>query len=216
MVYPLAKRLFPLFRILFVKKFKGLENVPKKGPFILTANHQTHLDGLILGSYVIEKTNQKIHFFAKREFTAYFGTLFEKIVYQTWAGCLFVEKEGTKHKGKKAIEQAANILNKRGIVGIFPEGTRTYDGSMLKGKTGIIRILYKTNKKIPIIPVAIRNGNIILPRKKIIPRIWKARIDINFGKPFYVPTSQKITERVLRNKTDYVMKKIAHEGHYDA
>ncbi len=208
MVYPLAKLLFPFLRIIFVRKCRGLENIPKKGPFILAANHQTHLDGPIIGSYIIEKTNQKIHFFAKREFTAYFGKIFEKIVYQNWAECLFVEREGTKQKGKKAIKNAVRLLNKGKIVGIFPEGTRTYDSSLLEGKTGIIRILYKTNKKIPVIPAAIKNGNIMLARKKIIPRIWKARMDITFGKPFYVSTSQKITERVLRRKTDYVMKKI--------
>lgn len=208
MVYPIAKLLFSFLRLLFVRKCTGLENIPEKGPFILAANHQTHLDGPIIGSYVIEKTNQKIHFFAKREFTAYFGRLFEKIVYQQWLGCLFVEREGTKNKGKKAIEDAVQLLNKGKIVGIFPEGTRTYDGSLLEGKTGIIRVIYKTKRKIPIIPAAIQNSNIMLPRRKIIPRIWKARMDIRFGKAFYVPVSQKMTERVLRNKTDYVMKKI--------
>lgn len=208
MVYPIAKLLFPFLRILFVRKCTGMENIPKKGPFILAANHQTHLDGAVIGSYIIEKTNQKIHFFAKREFTAYFGMLFEKIVYKHWTGCLFVEKEGTKNKGKKAIEDAVLLLNKGEIIGIFPEGTRSYTGSLLEGKTGIIRILYKTKRKIPVIPAAIQNGTVMLPRKKIIPRIWKARMDIRFGKPFYVCLSQKITERVLHNKTDYVMKKI--------
>jgi 1-acyl-sn-glycerol-3-phosphate acyltransferase len=208
MAYLIAKRFFLFLRILFVKKCTGLENIPKEGPFILVANHQTHLDGIVLGSYVIEKTNQKIHFFAKREFTEYFGKVFEKIVYQQWAGCLFVEKEGTKNKGEKAIQGAVRLLNKGGIVGIFPEGTRSYTGALLEGKTGIIRILYRTKRKIPIIPASIKNSTVMLPRKKIIPRIWKARMNITFGKPFYVTISQKMTKEVLRNKTAFVMNKI--------
>lgn len=208
MAYPIAKRFFLFLRILFVKKCIGIENIPAKGPFILAANHQTHLDGPILGSYVIEKTNNKIHFFAKREFTAYFGKVFEEIVYKKWAECLFVEKEGTKNKGEKAIQGAVRFLNKGEIVGIFPEGTRSYTGSLLEGKTGIIRVLYGTKRKVPIIPVSIQNGTVMLPRKKIIPRIWKARMNITFGKPFYVSLSQKMTERVLCNKTNSVMKKI--------
>ena len=92
MPYPIAKFFFPVLHILFVKEVRGLENIPKKGPFILAANHQSHLDGLLLASFIIQQTNQYIHFLAKREFTGYFGKTIEHIMYKQWGRCLFVEK----------------------------------------------------------------------------------------------------------------------------
>lgn len=216
MVYPLMKFLFPLVRSLFVRRCVGLQNIPKHGPFILAANHQSHLDGLFIGSYVIQKTNQKIHFFAKKEFTSYFGSFFENIVYKKWAQVLFVEKEGTYHRGKIALLQASALLDNREIIGIFPEGKRTYDGSLQEGRTGIVRIALGTKKikKIPIIPVGIKNADIMLPRNIMIPRIWKARTTLSFGKPFYFTSyrNKPITKKSLRDATTLVMKKIAQQA----
>ena len=219
MVYPFTKQFFPLIRQLFVKQCTGLENIPQKGPFILAANHQSHIDGILLGSYVVQKTNQKIHFLAKKEFTTYFGSIVEKYLYEKWASVLFVEEQGTKKRGQYALQQASALLDHGEIVGIFPEGTRTYDGSLLEGRTGIVRILLGTKKyeKVPIIPVGIANGNIMLPRKKVIPRIWKARLSLSFGKPIYLTSYKdkqmikKVTKKMLRNATTLVMKKIAQQ-----
>lgn len=214
MVYPFSKLFFFIIQKLFVKEVRGLQNIPKKGPFIIAANHQSHLDGFLLTTYVVQKTNQKIHFLAKQEFTSYFGTFIENIVYKRWAGVLFVGRARTKNKGAVAIEQAATHLEANKIVGIFPEGKRTYDGSLLEGRTGIARILLATGKNVPIIPVGIRNANIMLPRNKMMPRLWKARASITFGKAFYLPSFKKraITKKLLRNATTMVMKKIAQEA----
>lgn len=214
MAYPFSKWLIPIVQKLFIKEVRGLQHIPKKGPFIIAANHQCHLDGFLLTGFIVQKTNQKAHFLAKREFTSYFGTVVEDIIYKRWAGVLFVEQSQAKNKGKKAIEQAAMFLEAKKIVGIFPEGKRTYDGSLLQGRTGIVRILIATGKKILIIPVGIQNAHRMLPRKKIIPRIWKARATISFGKPFYLPSFKKrvITKKLLRNATTVVMKKIAYEA----
>ncbi len=213
MVYRIAKFFTPFFQTLFVKKGTGLENIPKKGPFILAANHQCHLDGIILGMYVVQRTNQKIHFLAKKEFTGYFGKKIEQLVYANWAAVLFVEKEGTKGKGQKAIAIASKVLDKGEIIGIFPEGTRTYDGSLLEGRTGIVRIIFGAKKEIPIVPVGIRDAWKMLPRNKIIPRLWKARMSIKIGKPFYITKlkKKKVTKKLLRTATTLIMKKIAKE-----
>ncbi len=214
MVYHIAKLFSSFLQFLFVKKITGLENIPKKGPFILAANHQCHLDGLILGMYVVQRTNKKIHFLAKKEFTGYFGKTIEKLVYTSLAEVLYVEKEGTKGKGKKAITQAAHLLDTCAIIGIFPEGTRTYDGSLLEGRTGIVRITFDAKKEIPIIPVGIRNAYRLLPRNKVIPRIWKTRMIIKIGKPFYITKykKKKATKKILRRATTVIMKKIAKEA----
>lgn len=213
MVYAFTKLFFPLLRPLFVKKVSGLDNIPLKGPFIIAANHQSHIDGLLMGSYVIQKTNQKIHFLAKKEFTSYFGQLFENIIYQKWASVLFVEEEGTRYRGKIALLQASGILDMGEIVGVFPEGTRTYDGSLQEGRTGVVRIVLGTKKykRIPIIPIGIRNAHLMLPRNCMIPRFWKTRVSLSFGKPFYIDTyrKKKMTKKMLRDATTVVMKKIS-------
>jgi 1-acyl-sn-glycerol-3-phosphate acyltransferase len=214
MVYPFTKLFFPLFHPLFVKKVTGLENIPKKGPFIIAANHQSHIDGFLIGSYVIQKTNKKIHFLAKKEFTSYFGQLFENIVYKKWVSVLFVEKEGTRHRGKIALLQASGLLDFGEIVGVFPEGSRTYDGSLQEGRTGVVRIVLGTKKykRIPIIPIGIRNAHVMLPRGCMVPRFWKTRVSLSFGKPFYVDTyrKKKMTKKMLRDATTVVMNKISH------
>src|SRR3989338_7302536 len=127
MVYSFTKLFFPFLRPLFVRSCTGLEHIPKKGPFIIASNHQSHIDGLLIGSYVVRQTNQKIHFLAKKEFTSYFGSLFEKIIYEKWASVLFVEEEGTKKRGQRALQQASALFDAGKIIGIFPEGKRTYD-----------------------------------------------------------------------------------------
>src|SRR3989338_4941764 len=137
MVYSFTKLFFPFLRPLFVRSCTGLEHIPKKGPFIIASNHQSHIDGLLIGSYVVQKTNKQIHFLAKKEFTSYFGRTVEKILYQKWASVLFVEEEGTRHRGKIALLQSSGILDMDEIVGLFPEGKRTHDGSLLEGRTGI-------------------------------------------------------------------------------
>ncbi len=216
MVYPFTKLFFPLLRSVFVKKVIGLENIPKNCPFIIASNHQSHIDGLLIGSYVVQRTNQKIHFLAKKEFTSYFGKTVEKLLYEKWASVLFVEEEGTKKRGKHALLQASLLLDAGELVGIFPEGKRTYNGSLLEGRTGIIRIVLGTKKakKIPIIPVGVSGANIMLPRNIMIPRIWKSRVTLSFGKPFYL-TSHKnkhVTKKMLRSATTFVMKKIAQQA----
>lgn len=214
MIYPVAKFFIPFLQKLFVKKVTGFENIPKKGPFILAANHQCHLDGIILGIYVVQRTNQKIHFLAKKEFTSYFGKSIEKQVYTNWAEVLYVEKEGAKGKGKKAIAKASNLLNRGGIIGIFPEGTRTYNGSLLEGRTGIVRIIFGAKKEVPIVPVGIYDAWKMLPRNNAIPRLWRARISIKIGKPFYITKykKKKMTGKILRIATTGIMKKIAKEA----
>ncbi len=216
MVYHFTKYFFPLLRPLFVRSCTGVEHIPKKGPFIIAANHQSHIDGLLIGSYVVQKTNTKIHFLAKKEFTTYFGRTVEKYLYEKWASVLFVEEEGAKKRGQRALQQASALLDAREIVGVFPEGKRTYDGSLLEGRTGIVRIVLGTKKvsKIPIIPVGIKNADVMLPRNIMVPRIWKTRATISFGKPFYLTLykNKPVTKKLLRGATTFVMKKIAQQA----
>ncbi len=214
MVYRFTKLFFPLLRPLFVKNVTGLENIPKNTPFIIAANHQCHIDGLLIGSYVVQKTNKKIHFLAKKEFTSYFGKTIERVLYKQWASVLFVEEEGTKKRGKHALRQASALLDAGEIVGIFPEGKRTYDSSLLEGRTGIVRIILKTKKqkKIPIIPVGVKNANVMLPRNCMIPRLWKVRVSLSFGKPFYLTSykNKPVNKKMLRNATTTIMKRISY------
>ena len=105
MVYPILKKtLFPLVR-LFLKEIKGMENIPKNGPFIITSNHESYIDPFLIGSVIIPMLNRKIHVLVnKGRFWDFFGNTISK----KYAGCVCVEQ------GKeKSLEELSSLLKKK-------------------------------------------------------------------------------------------------------
>ena len=93
-------------------------------------------------------------------------------------------------------------------MGIFPEGKRSLDGKIQKGKTGVVRIAL--GGRVPIIPMGITGAFEIMPIGKGIPKLKKS-VKLKIGKPIYLDKyyKRKITKKLLRNITDEVMKEIA-------
>ncbi len=198
MVYPILKKtLFPLVR-LFLKEIKGMENIPKNGPFIITSNHESYMDPFLIDSIIIPMLNKKIHFLVnKGRFWNFFGYKIAK----DWAGCVPLD-DGKE----KALEELSSLLKKKEIAGIFTS-LRSLDGSLRRGKTGVVRLALKAH--VPILPIGIIGAFEIAPGNKLMPKLKRAKL--NIGKLVYLNKYYKknINSNLLRKLTDDLMEVIS-------
>lgn len=163
MVYPITKFWFYPLSWIFIRKIKGIENIPSRRPFIMVANHQHLADPLFLIYPILKKLNKKIHFLA----TPTWWFLGEKICRQ-WGGCIpLFDSELAYKETKKCIKSGE-------IVGIFPEGH--LNSKIRYPKTGAVRLTMETNA--PILPIGLNSsywpfsvriniGKLIRPKKKL-------------------------------------------------
>jgi len=181
----------------FSWKVEGRENIPLTGPLILAANHVHVLDPFFL----IFISPRWINFVAKEE-------LFRSPLLRPWlhlVGAFPIRREGKVREKQKILKSARNALEKGLILGMFPEGGRSRDGKLRKGKPGSVVIASKTN--VPILPVGIVGTDKI----KGISWLWK-RLDIvvNIGKPFKLPpTSDRMSKSQMQLLTTQLMSEIA-------
>ena len=174
MFYSIAKFIgWILIKLFWRVEIKGIDNVPKEGSLIVAANHTSNLDPIILGITM----NRKMHFIAKKE------------VFGNFIGNFICRKLNAfpVDRGKidiKALKNAINILQKKEVLGIFPEGARSSNGELQDFKVGIIKIAIKTGA--PILPVGIIGTYKIYPRGNKIPNFFKHKIIVRYGTPKYL------------------------------
>jgi 1-acyl-sn-glycerol-3-phosphate acyltransferase len=187
----------PLLNILFSWKVEGRENIPLTGPLILVANHVHLLDPFFL-SFGFPRW---ITFMAKEEL---FRSPFLR-PWLRWAGSLSIRREGKVIEKQKILKSARDALERGLILGMFPEGGRSRDGKLKKGKPGSAVIASKTN--VPLLPVGIVGTDKI----KGISWLWKRPgIVVNIGKPFKLPpTYSKMSKSQMQLLTTQLMKEIA-------
>jgi 1-acyl-sn-glycerol-3-phosphate acyltransferase len=199
MVYPVAKRVvLPLFN-LFFRDIKGVENIPKKGPFIITANHDSWLDGPMILSVVIVRTNRKVHSVAlKGRLWKFFGDSVAK----QWGGVIPLN-EGKK----KAFQKMLSLLKRGKILINFIEGPHEMDGKLHKAKTGVIRLALGSHA--PILPMGIIGTDTITPKNRMMPKFKRAKL--NIGKLIYLDKyyDKKIDYKLLTKLTNDVMEVIS-------
>ena len=183
----------------FIKEIKGMENVPKNG-CIIVSNHVSYLDPPILGFTISKKLNKKMHYLAKIElFRPFFSRAVHKLL-----EAIPIDRE---KRDKSWIKTAKKYIKRGHMVGVFPEGGRSKDNKLGRGKTGVIRLALAA--KAPVVPVGITGTYDLWPINKKFPRIKKiARI--NIGKPIYYGSyyKKRITKSLLRRLTDNLMSKI--------
>ncbi len=161
----------PLLRLTVRIKIEGKEHLPKQGPVILAANHRSFLDSMFIPLIV----HRRVTFVAKAEYfddkkTAWF---FRAV------GQIPIRREGgTASQG--ALDAAADVLAHGGVFGIYPEGTRTRDGLLHRGHTGVARLALRCNA--PIVPVGLVGTDHVQPINRKLPRFGQTVI-IRFGEP---------------------------------
>lgn len=204
MFYWFLKRVFigPILRLIFRPWVKGLNNLPTNGSAILVSNHLSFSDSIFLPLAV----PKPIVFLAKSE---YFNTpgfkgkltaLFFKLTNQ-----LPMDRSGGK-ASQTSLYGGLKVLDEGKLLGIYPEGTRSPDGKLHKGKTGIARLVLEA--KVPVIPVAMIGTDKVQPIGRRIPKVH--RVGVILGKPmdFSRFENMKNDKFVLRSITDEIIYEI--------
>lgn len=191
--------LTPFLMSAFRPKVKGLRNVPGKGPVIIASNHLSFSDSIFMPLVV----PRKVTFLAKSEYFTSPGPkgLLKKLTFIA-LGQVPVDRSGGR-RSEAALLTGLKILAEGNCLGIYPEGTRSPDGRLYKGRTGIARLAIESGAAI--IPVAMSNTDKIQPTGKVIPNLH--RVGMIFGEAMYFD-GDSTDLQYLRVVTDQIMKKI--------
>lgn len=189
----------PLTRLLFKLRVEGIENVPASGPVILASNHVSFSDSVFLP--VVLK--RRITFVAKAEYferrrTAWFFRAMGQIPVIRGGG----------PASARALESAQQVLDDGGAFGIYPEGTRSPDGRLYKGRTGIARLALDAHA--PIVAVAMIGTREAQPIGQLKPNFFSP-VTIKFSAPmsFERYVAKRHDPLTLRSITDEVMFELA-------
>ena len=165
----------PLLAILARPKVEGLEYVPQSGPVILASNHLAVMDSFYLPLVV----RRRITFLAKSEY--FTGTGLKGWLsrwFFTAVGQVPIDRSNAD-TAQAALDTADRVLREGKLLGMYPEGTRSPDGRLYKGKTGLARLALETG--VPVIPVAMIGTNVVNPPGTTMLRF--GRVTVRFGKP---------------------------------
>ncbi len=167
----LRKTMVPLIKLIFVKQLSGLDNLPKKGPFIIAANHSSYIDAVLLWCVVIPHLNRPVYFIGIKWLGKYWWS---RLILGRYFKTLFVNG---------SIKEGIDKLNAGNIIVIFPEGGRTRDGELQIIKaTGAGALAYAS--KAPVVPVGISNTFELWPFYRTFPKLERI-VEISFGKKMF-------------------------------
>lgn len=188
--------LTPFLMILFRPKVKGLRHVPASGPVIIASNHLSFSDSIFMPLVV----PRKVTFLAKSEYFTSPGPkgLLKKLTFIA-LGQVPVDRSGGR-RSEAALITGLKVLAEGKCLGIYPEGTRSPDGRLYKGRTGIARLAIESGA--PIIPVAMFNTEKIQPTGTVVPKVM--RVKMIFGEPMYFE-GDSTDLLYLREVTDKIM-----------
>ena len=198
-LYPAAKAvLTPLFRAAWRFDLQGLENIPATGGAILCPNHTSVLDSF----FVPAMLPRRVTYVGKAEYMDDWKTrrLFPAL------GMIPIDRTGGD-AAERALATAQRLLENGELFGIYPEGTRSRDGRLYRGKTGPARLALRTGA--PIIPIGIKGAREVMPPDARFPRL-RLPVTITFGRPIDVSRYRdRVNDRlVLRQIMDEVMYEI--------
>lgn len=201
MFYWLLKSVFlgPILQLLYRPLVEGVEHVPAKGGAILAGNHLTVIDSFFL----ILVTDRKVSFLAKSDYFTQRGVKgWLKRFFFAGTGNVPVDRSGGQ-ASEAALHAAVEILEKDDLLCIYPEGTRSPDGRLYRGKTGVARVALEA--QVPVIPVAMIGTAEMQPVGRVIPKLM--RPGIRFGEPldFSRYYGLENDRHVLRSVTDEIM-----------
>jgi 1-acyl-sn-glycerol-3-phosphate acyltransferase len=191
--------LYPTLRVIFRPEVEGAENIPAYGPAILASNHLSFLDSIFLPLMV----PRRITFLAKSEYFTERGIKGRlKKAFFSGVGQVPIDRSGGR-ASEAALTTAVEILQDGKLLGIYPEGTRSPDGRLYRGKIGVARMALEA--RVPVIPVAMINTFEVQPPGKVMPRIHK--VGIRIGKPLDFSRYEGMEDDrfVLRSMTDEIL-----------
>jgi 1-acyl-sn-glycerol-3-phosphate acyltransferase len=193
----------PIFWLLFRPKVSGREHVPASGPVILASNHLSFIDSIAIPTVA----PRRVTYLAKAEYFTGSGVggWLSRALF-TALGALPVERD-THRAAQAALEPALGVLQQGGAFGIYPEGTRSRDGRLARGKTGVAWLALTAD--CPVVPVAVAGTDRVQPIGATWPR--PRRISVTFGEPLTFADQRGLAGkgRARRIVTDEIMCAIA-------
>lgn len=214
MWYWLFKYIFmgPLLTFLGRPKVEGLEHVPHSGPVILASNHLAVADSFYLPLVV----RRRITFLAKSEYFTGTGIKGRLLAwFYTVAGQVPIDRTDAD-AAQAALHTAQRLLDQGKLLGMYPEGTRSPDGRLYKGKTGLARLALETG--VPVIPVAMIGTDVVNPPGS---RMWRfGRVTVRFGEPmdfsrFDGLAGNRFIERAVIDEVMYELMKLSGQEYVD-
>lgn len=202
----------PLLRVLFRPWVRGMENIPSSGAAILASNHLSFSDSIFLPL----QTRRPVVFLAKSE---YFTGRGIKGALTRWffksTGQLPIDRSGGK-ASEASLNTGLGVLEQGSLLGIYPEGTRSPDGRLYRGRTGIARMVLEA--KVPVIPVAMIDTEKVQPIGQTMPKI--RRIGIVVGEPldfsrFDGMEGDRIVLRAVTDEIMYELRKLSGQEYVD-
>lgn len=164
--------------VVFTPVVEGLENVPTSGGAILAGNHLSVSDQLFLGSAI----GRQVHFWAKEDYFHMPGIKGKGLsIVMHGLGAIPVHREGGR-AALHALDAAVPVLKSGELVGIFPEGTRSLDGKLYRGRTGVARLAMDAG--VPVVPVGFIGTEVVQPHGQMIPKFSArkhAKVIVRFG-----------------------------------
>lgn len=201
MFYWLMKRVLlgPLLKVVYRPWIRGAQNIPATGPAILASNHQAVIDSFFLPLML----DREMVFIGKQEYFTGRGVKGRLVSgFMRGVGTIPVDRSGGR-ASEAAIATGLRRLREGGLFGIYPEGTRSPDGRLYRGKTGVARLALESGA--PVIPVAMVGTAIAQPIGRKIPKIM--RIGMVIGEPldFSRYAGMENDRFILRSVTDEIM-----------
>ena len=190
-------------KVAFRPWVEGLEHIPAEGAAILASNHLSFSDSFFLPTML----DRKVTFIAKAEYFTSPGVKGKlTAAFFKGVGQLPVDRSGARGAGEAAIKSGLEVLERGELFGIYPEGTRSHDGKLYRGKTGVARLALETG--VPVIPVAVVGTDVVAPPGRTFGRV--TRPIVRFGNPldFSRYEGMENDRYILRSITDEIMYEI--------
>lgn len=192
----------PLLRAVFRPRIEGVENIPAAGPVILAGNHLAFSDS----PFITLASPRPVYFIGKDEYVTGRGLKGRcKAAFFTASGMIPVDRDGARG-GVAALMTGRKILEQGRIFGIHPEGTRSPDGRLYRGRTGVARLALMTGAVV--VPCALIGTERVQPPGKRLPRPHRVTIRFGTALEFSRYEGMERDRYVLRAVTDEVMSEV--------
>jgi len=192
----------PLAKAIWRPTVEGLDNLPAEGPVIVASNHLSFADSLVIPIVA----PRKVTFLAKEQY--FTGTGVKGAITRGWftgIGMIPVDRDDTR-AALASLDIALDVLSQGGAFGIYPEGTRSRDGRLYRGRTGVAHLALTSGA--PVVPVGVTGTQDLQPVGSKLPRL--AKVTVRFGEPLHFRQQYDSVPlgRARREVTDQVMNAI--------
>ncbi|WOC13721.1 lysophospholipid acyltransferase family protein [Gordonia sp. MP11Mi] len=202
----------PALRLMGRPRIEGHDNIPTSGSALIASNHLAVVDSF----YLPLMAHRRIYFLAKSEYFTGSGL---KGRFQKWffssSGQIPIDRSGAS-AAANALSAGRRVLSSGGLLCLYPEGTRSPDGRLYKGKTGLARMALETGN--PVIPVAMIGTDRINPPGTILPR--PTRITLKVGEPldfsrYEGMAGNRFIERAVTDEIMYALMRLSGQQYVD-